>query len=462
MIHTPFSLLKCGWALGAAVALCLLQASSARALDPGGGWELDQYGGVLSIQGEATGWFHVEEIDGRWYFITPEGHGMVSLGVTHAVETMDRDELGLFESRYEKSEPKLAEFFIEQFKSWGFNSSGYGAMPTFEQRIPFPAVIWTEGPRSFSLGPNNGSFSDVYDPAVQERLRQLVRRRAARYVNNRYCLGYMFIDLPIWHLSVETRETAPNYVDFMRDLGPEGAGKKAYVEFLREKYGDDIAAVNAAYGIEAESFDSLLQGNPLDGAEKNAAITTDDEEFLNRIADTYYTVVTTELRKADPNHLILGDKFMAEADRTHDSILRTAAKYVDAMSFQPMGTAVMHKDYWNHVNELTGKPIVLADTDTTARELSPQKDQADTSEYETKTGENTYAYYTNTMESPAVIGIHRCTVRDLEIWKPRTWRAGLLKADDTPYPIMSDYARKTSMAIYTMAYGEPRGDAGEE
>jgi hypothetical protein len=58
----------------------------------------DRYGGVTSLVGTKTGWFHVEEIGGRWYFITPEGNAFFSLGATHAVECMRQDELNLFES----------------------------------------------------------------------------------------------------------------------------------------------------------------------------------------------------------------------------------------------------------------------------------------------------------------------------------------------------------------------------
>jgi hypothetical protein len=108
----------------------------------------DEHDGVTSLVGMKTGWFHVEEINGRWYFVTPEGHAFFSLGVTHAVECIRLDERNLFETRYEESEEKLPEFFLTQFKEWGYNSSGYGPLPTMEKQIPHVATIWTEGPQS--------------------------------------------------------------------------------------------------------------------------------------------------------------------------------------------------------------------------------------------------------------------------------------------------------------------------
>ena len=148
----------------------------------------------------------MEEIGGRWYFVTPEGHAFFSLGATHAVECIRLDELNLFETRYEKSEEKLAEFFLARFKEWGYNSSGYGPLPAMESRIPYVATIWTEGPRSFSAG-EKSRYTDIFDRAVQERLRRRVREAAARHIDNPYCLGYVFIDLPVWHPRPDAAKT---------------------------------------------------------------------------------------------------------------------------------------------------------------------------------------------------------------------------------------------------------------
>ncbi len=55
----------------------------------------DAYGGMIALKGEATGWFHVEQIQNRWYFITPAGNAFFSLGVTRAVDAIKQDELKL-------------------------------------------------------------------------------------------------------------------------------------------------------------------------------------------------------------------------------------------------------------------------------------------------------------------------------------------------------------------------------
>lgn len=45
--------------------------------------ELDQYGGWKQIKGKATGFFHTEKINNRWWIITPEGNGFIVIGLQH-------------------------------------------------------------------------------------------------------------------------------------------------------------------------------------------------------------------------------------------------------------------------------------------------------------------------------------------------------------------------------------------
>ena len=45
--------------------------------------KLDSYGGTTEIKGKATGFFHLEEIDGRQWFITPEGNAFFGIGLSH-------------------------------------------------------------------------------------------------------------------------------------------------------------------------------------------------------------------------------------------------------------------------------------------------------------------------------------------------------------------------------------------
>lgn len=379
------------------------------------GPERDTYGGFASIKGNATGWFHVEQIEGRWFFVTPDGHAFFSLGVTHTGETIKQDELNILQSKYRGDDVAMGHDYLQHLCQWGYNSVGYGPFESIEKEIPYVATIWTEGPRSKSAGTKSLN-TDIFDLDVQQRLRMKVRAAAARHVSNPYCLGYVFIDLPIWNLKPDP---GPNYVEFIRSLPKDSAGQKALAKYREEH------------------------------------VAADDEAMLNHIAETYYECVVAELRNVDAHHLILGDRFMAAAKsqtnlRTPDSILETASRFVDVISFQPMGTQQPIKSYLDQVTQLTGKPILLADVNTMT--MRPSRDQVDTTDYEQAAGEHTMAYYLDAASSPACVGIHRCTLRDFQPWNPQYHRRGLLRADDTPYARLVDDTVRTNQQVYALVY----------
>lgn len=410
----------------------------------------DKYGGVVAIKGLKTGWFHVEQINDRWLFVTPEGHGFFSLGVTHAVDCIRKDELDLFETKFNSSEKRLSDFILNHFKRWGYNSSGYGGLGSMENRVPYIASIWTEGPRSLSAG-KKSEYSDIFDPVVQKRLKEKVRKLSARHVANRFCMGYVFIDLPIWSPTFRLQRGGESYADFFRSLDLDSQGKRAYVKFLTSRYQDNSAGFETTYGIAfAPLQDMLAKDLTRISVKSNESIAADDELFLNQAADTYYRCVVGELRRIDPHHLICGDRFMALPERTPDSILKTAAKYNDVISFQPMGTKKLLRDYIDHVTKITGKPVLLADVNTMTQR--PEKDRVDTADYERSAGEHTMRYYLNAASSPGCIGIHRCTIRDYLPWNTKFHRRGLLKADDSPYSILIDYTKRTNKQVFDMVY----------
>jgi hypothetical protein len=283
-----------------------------------------------------------------------------------------------------------------------------------ERQVPYVAEIWTEGPRSFAA--NAGSVNtDIFDPAVQARLRENIRTAAARHVANPFCLGYVFIDLPVWHLTPPSGES---YIDFIRGLPADAPGRLALAAFFR------------------------------------AHPDADDEAFTNHMAATYYTCAVVALRSVDPHHLILGDRLMALPERTPDSILQTAAQFVDVLSFQPLGTPKPIGAYLDRVHRLTGKPILLADVNTMVNR--PAKDLPDTTAYERTAGEHTLAYYLDAASSRACLGIHRCTFRDYQPWNLQYHRRGLLKADDSPYSLLIDYSRRTNTQVFQLVYGSAR------
>jgi len=248
--------------------------------------------------------------------------------------------------------------------------------------------------------------------------------------------------------------SGPSYVDFFRGLELEAPGRRAYLDFLQSRYGKDLPKLRVGYDLSATSWDEVATADLSKVDARRPPVAVDDEAFLNQVADLYYSIVVGELRDADPHHLVLGDRLMSLPGWTPDSILATAAKHVDVLSFQPMGTGTMHREYLDEILARLNKPVLFADTNTMTER--PSRDQVDTAADERAAGEHTLAWYLDAAASKACIGIHRCTVRDYQSWNPLFHRRGLLRADDTPYPILVEYTQRTNREVYRLAYGNGR------
>ena len=61
---------------------------------------VDSYGGVLSIKGTPNEYFTIQQINGRYCFVTPEGHGMLALGVTHVGAVKEIAPNNIFQTSY--------------------------------------------------------------------------------------------------------------------------------------------------------------------------------------------------------------------------------------------------------------------------------------------------------------------------------------------------------------------------
>jgi len=60
-------------------------------LPTGVAFAADSYGGDLSTKRNATGFFRLDEIDGRHFLITPQGHPFGTLGLNHFHMMKSRD-----------------------------------------------------------------------------------------------------------------------------------------------------------------------------------------------------------------------------------------------------------------------------------------------------------------------------------------------------------------------------------
>ncbi len=94
--------------------------------------QTDPYGGFLDIQGEATGFFHTEWINDRWWLVTPDGHGFFGVGISHPITSMSQ---GAITFAYDGNQAEWMRDGIRKMRTLGFNCVWSG--PYSLERIRF-------------------------------------------------------------------------------------------------------------------------------------------------------------------------------------------------------------------------------------------------------------------------------------------------------------------------------------
>ncbi len=327
--------------------------------------QVDRYGGWLSVEKEAKGFFYLTFVNRRHTLVTPDGHAYYPLGINHmsAYNKSIFSGIQAFQNR---------ESAVQKLKSdlqvLNMNCGGGDSPPILESEMPFYKTISLTN-NAHWLPASRFGFTDVFAPAFMEELKEKIRVEAHRYKNNKFLIGYYFTDTPRWDVVISRKRHLKDWVSYLRNLSKEAAGKQRYIAFLQDKY-QTIEAFNEAYRLNFKSFEAMLDGRFDHLDFHQPYIISDDTEFLGVIADHLYELATETLRSIDPNHLILGEKYLA-GDHP-EPVLTAAAKYFDAIAIQPgpekgpgpgpgQEERFFNADQFGNIHKLTSKPLIICD-----------------------------------------------------------------------------------------------------
>ena len=256
--------------------------------------QYDAYGGWLKLKGRKTGFFHTEQIGGRWWLVTPEGNAFFVKGV-------DSVDLGLDRNVPPEEAKKVAAERARQLKAWGFNTVG-----AWSARVPGMAYTPLLD-LAASMVPDlqlKGTIPDYFSP----EFRQAVDRRAAELcrplAKDPWLIGYFTDNELYWTSPVIVEGAVSSGVSLLAAIlkkPPESPGYQKAVAFLK------------ARGHTPES------------------LTDDDRYAFMEVAGAEYGRVCQEaIRRYDPNHLILGSRF---SSRAPVPLSRGLGPYFDVFSF---------------------------------------------------------------------------------------------------------------------------------
>jgi agarase len=430
---------------------------------------LDRFGGALEIESAATGRFRVEEVEGRYWFITPDGHGLFSAGINHVNWRADYsppiDRRPYHENVLAKygDEEGWAEVTEERLRSWSVNTVGaWSSMDHLDESLPHTPVLSLnraapEVP-GWPTGQTGHHIRDYFDPRFDAGLVERIESARA-CAENLWCIG-VFTDneLP-WGPSVLQIGT---YVDAYLSLPPGAPGKLELQAFFEERYGE-IAAFNAAWSLDLASFDDIQQLDFLEEDDEFCNVggrRADRQAFVARVAERYYERVHAALRGAFPGLLILGSRFLAVY--TAPGVVSAAAPYVDVVSInnydwdeqgrglfrsegEGLGYLFLDDPFSDleTVHELSGRPIMISEW--TVRTPTPGADVLfppfiPTVETQEERADRYEAYMRELLARPYLVGSHWFKYHDQPVTgrgDGENSRFGVVDIEDTPYPELS-------------------------
>jgi hypothetical protein len=373
----------------------------------------DSYGGWLELQGKKTGFFHTEQLQGRWWLVSPEGNAFFSKGVDHVSFTPESDSAP-------KAPDDLATWVkatAEQLRGWNFNTLGAWSSPQIYTAglayAPMVDVAASAG-RDVWL---KGGVVDYFSSQFQEAAQHAAQRICATRAKDPWVLGY-FTD---------------NELRWGADWRGTGSLLEAYLK---------MPATTAGYQ-KASAF-LTARGHAADGLSAE-----DKSEFLGLVAAQYAQVASEAIRRADPNHLVLGCRF---ALYPGDAAIRAVGRYFDVISYHSYNY-MPPVDRLGLITQLTGKPILLSEfsfkamdsglpnTKGAAKPVATQEDRA-----------KGFASYVEALAAlPGCVGYHWFQYRD----QPKEGRRldgensnyGVVKIDGSAWETLTTRMNELNVAI---------------
>jgi hypothetical protein len=436
----------------------------------------------------ATGHFHTEKLDGKWWFVDPVGKlfwmlGCNSVGLSEGHTTLDGKEhfyaalpdpaqypeyftythqgqpVNYFKSFYPPLEKKYGADFentynertLERVRSWGLNTLGAWSPASNNQpndlKTPYVKIIWTPGVPIPTMNKLDDPFDSNFRNAVVTAIGWTGNAK-----DDPYCIGFFDQNEIEWGNDSEQEAR-----DIMEQIGSDLSVKVAMVDFLENRHGT-IASANTVWGSSYSNFTELLPalGN---GNFSWAGAATDMKDFYAHLADTYYSEFRAAMKSVAPNKLYLGSRI--KGSTMLNEVVSAAAAHCDVVSFN-----IYQKDVYEFQGVIPGdgpffpedKPYFVGEFNFGALDRGMFWTGIEYAADQRNRGE-TYRHFVNSgLEDPRCVGAHWFAYKD----GPLASRAsdsenaamGLLDSVDTPHTEMIAALRQTASGMYDYRFGD--------
>lgn len=204
-------------------------------------------------------------------------------------------------------------------------------------------------------------WEDMWEPQRLAKLAQNSKELTKLYRDNAQVIGYYTDNEIGWWNAALVKHTLNH--------SPTSGQRQRLIGLLRSAYNTNWSQLKQDFiPVEANSFSDLDRGGSLALRPGGNGIQI-YRQFLALIADRYYQLVGSTLRQADPDALILGDRYPSFY---YPEVARAATRWVDAISLNlnsAWNDGTQLRCITDSLFELTGKPILISEVSLAATEI---------------------------------------------------------------------------------------------
>ena len=315
-----------------------------------------------------------------------------------------------FDADGEATKKRMEQVFAD-FDDWGFNTFGiHTPMPRklYRHRFAYVQPIRTARIEMYWYDKNR-ELPDVFSEEFQRRVEEKARPIVLDCKDDPNLLGYAFSNIPPWTGYGRAKQFGDYdispWIDAIRSLPAEAAGKKVWITLLQQRYSEAKMAAKS-HDVSGTTWEKLADVTEWPTPTEKGPL-ADTEAFLASIAETWHRIHFEAIRRYDKNHLILGDWLMGNM-AIPDFLMPILKKYVDVVVFRAYGYFKGQEPTLRRIYEATGKPIISGDSSFSR--VQPNQKRAKGIHFDTdeKVGEAYADYLKAALSEPYMIGWHYC------------------------------------------------------
>lgn len=261
-----------------------------------------------SIRGMA-GFFRVGRArSGAWWLIDPHGRRFFARAVNgvHPAGRVKSSRDDLAPAYEETTRFQLAA--VHQLRSWNFNTLGIRSLQPQDSGMYFTEILdLIEAGPSFRLGA--ARLPDVFDPEWYAAIERRVEERCLPLVGERHLLGFYTDEGLGWAQGVGAAGGRPTLLQLCLSLSPTHRTYHAAWEYVLAPRRGEIERLGVDWGLVLNHREAVRQMTLLERAIDHPAYLQDNYEFSREFARRYHALAARAIRRADPNHLILGSRW---------------------------------------------------------------------------------------------------------------------------------------------------------